>query len=615
MSRRLTTLTVLAAALPALATAETLRHGRIRHVEDGVTIQRSSEAAAEEAEANLPFLPGDRVWTDHHGRAEFQFEGGSLLRLDAGSKLDYLNHEDERIVLRFWSGSLYLDIRDRRASEFEIETPGGLVATRTRGVYRIDTESGETRLSVFEGEAVLEGSREVRVSAGERAVARGGEIEDGPSSFDLTEGDRFADWVQDRQQRTTFAGERPAYLPEEVSTYADEFDAHGSWYYEAEVGHVWRPYVASGWRPYWDGRWVWTAYGWTWVPRETWGWAAFHYGRWGYSPAIGWYWIPGRQWGPAWVTWGVGRDRVGWCPLGYRDRPVIIRDRGSRARGNAVPRGTTRADAGRDAAAFVFANRSDFASGRAVPRLERADATSTSDFQLVDGSRARLGKDLSVVDGPWTAAPRASRKPTMGDYTPELRPQDPGRSIPFTAARRRGRATGERFDNHSFGEAAVEPSKRTTPEAADAPAHAAPRGGWQPAGGDGSSSAPRTAQPAHRDRGESTPFTAAPRRSREEGEAKQHEEREVLRPIFGGLSRPRDGDSNDRGNDRAKGSSPGWEQGGRGRGEDRGSRPRDDDGGARRVEPARGGERQRSAPEAKSEPRGERKRSKDKEHH
>ncbi len=32
--------------------------------------------------------------------------------------------------------------------------------------------------------------------------------------------------------------------------------------------------------------------------------------------------MPGRAWGPGWVSWAVGGGYVGWCPLGWRDRPV-----------------------------------------------------------------------------------------------------------------------------------------------------------------------------------------------------------------------------------------------------------------------------------------------------
>ena len=59
-------LALLSLAVPALA-QDDYRHGRIRYLEPGVTLQRATETGAEEAVVNLPFLPGDRVWTDANG--------------------------------------------------------------------------------------------------------------------------------------------------------------------------------------------------------------------------------------------------------------------------------------------------------------------------------------------------------------------------------------------------------------------------------------------------------------------------------------------------------------------------------------------------------------------
>ena len=120
-----------------------------------------------------------------------------------------------------------------------------------------------------------------------------------------------------------WAANSSRYLPEELESYAPEFDTHGSWVYEQPVGYVWQPRVAAGWAPYTNGRWTWTSYGWTWVPYETWGWAPHHYGRWGFSVSLGWYWAPGTVWGAGWVSWGIGGGYVGWCALGPWNRPVV----------------------------------------------------------------------------------------------------------------------------------------------------------------------------------------------------------------------------------------------------------------------------------------------------
>ena len=91
---------------------------------------------------------------------------------------------------------------------------------------------------------------------------------------------------------------------------------HGSWVQMDHYGYVWIPrHMGYRWRPYSQGRWVMTDYGWTWIAREPWGSIPFHYGRWGYDNDFGWFWVPGTVWGPAWVSWRWGNQYAGWAPL------------------------------------------------------------------------------------------------------------------------------------------------------------------------------------------------------------------------------------------------------------------------------------------------------------
>jgi hypothetical protein len=422
-------LAVAGSAVPALA-QDDFRHGRIREVEPTVTLQREAEPGSEEAYANSPFLPGDRVWTDDRGRVEFQFPDGATLRLDSRGKLDYLAHDDARgarVVLKLWSGGLYLRTRaDRQGVEVEVETPAGVVETLARGVYRIDVDSGETRLSVYEGEASLDGGgRTVRVDAGERTYARRGEDPESARVFDRGEEDDFAAWDREREGEDHWADAERRYLPEELEVYAGELEANGNWRYENAVGYVWQPTVEVGWRPFWRGRWGWTSYGWTWIPHERWGWAPFHYGRWGFSTGFGWYWIPGRSWGPAWVSWASGGDYIGWCPLGHRDRPVHA---WGGNRGFASGRG--------DHNAWNFVRRGDLGARDLSRRRIDPAAVSLQQVRLVESARARPTRDLrgfSVVDpGTAAAVPRGVRtRPTPGDTVPELQ-VDRQTTIPST---------------------------------------------------------------------------------------------------------------------------------------------------------------------------------------
>nr|MDQ3625119.1 hypothetical protein [Verrucomicrobiota bacterium] len=106
----------------------------------------------------------------------------------------------------------------------------------------------------------------------------------------------------------------------EVSISVDFFHeplaSHGSWMEVGDYGYCWQPRdVAEDWRPYSDGRWVYTDAGWTWDSDEPYGWAVYHYGRWTRLARVGWVWVPGTEWGPAWVSWRRSPRHVGWAPL------------------------------------------------------------------------------------------------------------------------------------------------------------------------------------------------------------------------------------------------------------------------------------------------------------
>lgn len=428
MARRIVPLLAVAWGASGALGAEDLAPARVRVTEPTVTLQSASDAAAEEAVPNLPFLPGDRVWTDAGGRVEFHFADGSRVRLDRRSKLDYQALEGDSTVLRLWSGSAYVRQGRNTGLQFAIETPNGTADLREGGAYRIDVAAGETRLSVYEGEATLDAGEQLRVRAGERAFARRNARPWGPDRFDRSEDDAFASWNAELGEDEVWAS-GGTELPEEVSPYADDLARNGSWFYEAGVGNVWRPHVSIGWEPYVHGRWAWTAYGWTWVPNESWGWAPYHYGRWGRSASIGWYWVPGRTWGPAWVDWSISGTHVGWRPLGYRGHDG--------RRGRAVPR-----DAAREG--WTYVRRSDLgARDVAARRVARELVGADPEARVVEGSRGRLGRDLSVADGAPVAPRNIRTRPGPGDTVEELR-SDPMTTIPFPVARRKYESARER---------------------------------------------------------------------------------------------------------------------------------------------------------------------------
>ena len=525
---------LIATLTSATALAEDgYRHGRVRFLEPGVTLQRATEATAEEAVANQPFLPGDRVWTDGNGRSEFQFPDGTVVRLDSRSKLDYSGHEEgreERIVLRLWSGSLVVRLRSRDAGRFEIETPAGTVEAQDQAMVRVDVDGGETRVSAYRGEVALDdGRNNVRLAEGQRIYARWGSAAEEPRAFDLREEDDFSRWDEDRDAEDDRAARSSEYLPRELNPYAGEFESNGSWRFEAESGYVWAPHVAAGWSPYSNGYWSWTPYGWTWIPNESWGWAPFHYGRWGFSVSAGWYWAPGRTWGPGWVSWGVGNGYVGWCPLGWRDRPVYAW---------AEPRGFAVARRGGGYGGWNVVRDGDFGHRNVAQRRVALSGLDAAALRVADSPNMRLTRDARTLRAANPETRAISRRPVPGDFVRELS-VDNKYTIPapwLREGRARGDATRSRDASdptpsaRARGEAGREAAGQRAPaandnrasqEASAARARASRPAPWYaPRGRDDSASA-QTAPPARTDsvRPEPSARSASPRR--DEGRAER----------------------------------------------------------------------------------------------
>jgi hypothetical protein len=105
-----------------------------------------------------------------------------------------------------------------------------------------------------------------------------------------------------------------------VDDFTEPLAPYGQWTDLPGTGRVWIPdqsSVGADFRPYADGTWDQTEYGWTFVSDYDWGWAPFHYGRWvTCAGPVGWAWVPGTVWSPGWVHWRWGAGYVGWSTFG-----------------------------------------------------------------------------------------------------------------------------------------------------------------------------------------------------------------------------------------------------------------------------------------------------------
>ena len=305
---------------------------RVSYVQGDVMVQRGFDLGFEDVTINLPLVDGDRLVTEQ-GRVELDLGDGNFLRLDNNTRIE-IGQRGESLRVKIWEGSLYLSLnRFTREGDIILDFREGEVVPLDRGEIRVNMYSRTTEVIVREGLAEVitdEGSRYVRRSQKIR-VDNGRFISRPVYLYSSTEDD-FDQWndFRDNTFRERLNNRRrnryeDSYLPEVLSSYEDEFYDNGRWVYTSDYGYCWRPMrVISTWRPYYNGRWTWVyPYGWTWVSYDPW-WYTYHYGRWMWDPMYGWIWAPGYRWGPAWVDWFYYDDYIGWAPIDWYGRPVIV---------------------------------------------------------------------------------------------------------------------------------------------------------------------------------------------------------------------------------------------------------------------------------------------------
>lgn len=323
------TLGLAAAGVSAAVASETGSYGYLSVVEGSATLMQSDTDERSAAEVNQPVLAGDRLWVPERSRVEILLADRNILRIDGGSELvlERLaaspDGNDRATVVRLLEGNLQLIVtQDSLGDDLpRVETPNATIYPQDFGTYRVTADrEGWSELVVRRGvaEVVTDDGKE-RVRADEEAVVDGDRYEDievrEAGGFDSLE--RWARQLDD--DYSSYASDRLTNVDDNLRYAARPLARYGDWVY-VDGSPYWRPRVASGWRPYYQGRWVYTPAGLTWLSSEPWGWVPYHYGSWDYLPTYGWVWQPGYVWSPAWVYWYWGSSQVGWCPTGYYTR-------------------------------------------------------------------------------------------------------------------------------------------------------------------------------------------------------------------------------------------------------------------------------------------------------
>jgi hypothetical protein len=305
-----------------------IRLARVSYLEGTVSFQPYLDTDWSAASLNLPLQPGDRLYTGPGGRAEIEFDEGSVWRLAENTDVEVLALSENLIQLRILVGLCTLSIRS--STDFEINTPAAAFNALRAGKYRFDVvEDGNTDAIVRKGELQAASNRfSRRIEPGHLLHVTPGEF----GTDDLSHYDRQDIWDEWNDRRDL---DRSLYVngksvPDSLHIGVSELERYGRWVTVESYGTAWVPLaVDASWSPYSVGRWCYRpSWGWTWISYEPWGWLPYHYGRWYRSSSLGWCWLPGPAfafnfWSPGLVAFYSGPGWISWCPLGPGDYYAI----------------------------------------------------------------------------------------------------------------------------------------------------------------------------------------------------------------------------------------------------------------------------------------------------
>jgi hypothetical protein len=308
---------------------------RLSSVEGEVQLAQGNQVLASQALANTPLFEGTQISTSEDGRAEIQFEDGSVARVSPNSSLTLatLGQQgttlDTDLVLNRGLG--YFEIQgDSQTVRIKVHFGNNVATASGFTVMRINLDDPPGEVAVFSGNAHVEGGASLAIEAhGGESVKINGPDSGNYTMSETIEPDSWDAWNSDRDQVLTAAeaNRTPATngMPNDNNPAWSDLDSNGNWYNMPGEGYVWSPNEASSgsWDPYGCGSWVWTPrFGYMWVSCESWGYMPYSSGTWDYYDGLGWAWAPGL--GVPW-WYGVGwRGNIGIAPIRYRPphRPI-----------------------------------------------------------------------------------------------------------------------------------------------------------------------------------------------------------------------------------------------------------------------------------------------------
>jgi|GEM_PF-1364077 len=290
-----------------------IRVERLSLVEGTVHVLRGDHTQFPQAAMNMPLTQGMKVETGSDGRAEIEFEDGSVARITPNSSLTLaslqapLHTALETTTVEQNSGLIYYELRSDPRTQFHVNFNGRTATPVANSTFRIDLNNSPKDLGVLDGKVRVNGASDsysVEVLQGKTIqFATSGNEPYTVANWLAPNG--FDDWNQqlDQEAAQQAKNQTPARVQQGGGSIMDtaaygwsDLDSSGSWYPLPGYGMVWQPNGAGpGFNPYGYGSWAFYGggVGYTWISGYPWGWLPFNCGAWNYIGSFGWGWTPG----------------------------------------------------------------------------------------------------------------------------------------------------------------------------------------------------------------------------------------------------------------------------------------------------------------------------------
>jgi len=312
---------LVAVALASVTCAQdtnNVRAVRISHVEGTVQILDDNGVVFDQAHANMPVTQDMHLKTGSDGRAEVQFEDGSVVRITPNSAVNFnqleRTSEGSTITqLQAAAGLTYYEFNNR-GGKYSVRF-GPYTATSTKSsIFRISVDQNPAQVAVMRGAVHIDTGNDggLDVPTSQTATL---DMKD-TASYDVAQNitaDSWDQWNSDRDQALAQMGSRATMAramggnPDDPSW--SDLDANGNWYDMPGYGMGWTPSgLGAGFDPFGSGYWgYYPSYGYTWISAYQWGWLPYHCGAWNFFNGPGWMWFPGN------CGWGAFGN--GWYPV------------------------------------------------------------------------------------------------------------------------------------------------------------------------------------------------------------------------------------------------------------------------------------------------------------